>query len=245
MRRTLISLTAISAICLASPAFAQEAREAIGQHSNPTEERLNALESALEQLTGDFEQQKVLTQQLNKRLEAIEKNKIPTQTTTAPAANTSATGEAQTPLPSDAATPPAQTGDLASGTAEDAYNTAFAKLKRADYKGAATDFTAFLKKYPENALAGNAQYWLGETYYVRKEYNNSAAEFLKGYQQFPKNTKAPDTLLKLGMSLKALGNKEQACKAFVRLPTDYPTASPALRTRAEQEKTKLACQSIK
>jgi tol-pal system protein YbgF len=235
MRRTLISLTAIGTLFCATAVFAQDAT---GQHTNPTEDRLNALESALEQLTGDFEQQKFLTQQLQKKLDTLEKQKsIATTTASTPDATKNLT-----PLPSDAPAAPAQTGDLTSGTAEDAYNAAFAKLKRADYKGAATDFTAFLKKYPDNTLAGNAQYWLGETYYVRKEYNNSTAEFLKGYQKFPKNTKAPDALLKLGMSLKALGNKEQACKAFVRLPTDYPTASPALKTRAEQEKTKLACQ---
>ncbi len=240
MRRTFISLTAISALFLATSAVAQDA---FVQSSNPTEERLNALESALEQLTGDFEQQKFLMQQLNKKVESLEKQKLSAvapQPTPAPVDAQPAATDTLTPLPSD--TPPAQTGDLASGTAEDAYNAAFAKLKRADYKGAATDFTAFLKKYPDNTLAGNAQYWLGETYYVRKDFNNAAAEFLKGYKKFPKNTKAPDTLLKLGMSLNALGNKEQACKAFSRLPSDYPTAATVLKTRAEQEKTKLACQ---
>ncbi len=240
MRRTLISLTAIGTVFFASPVFAQDT---MMQNSNPTEDRLNALESALEQLTGDFEQQKFLTQQLNKKLEALEKQKLSAvtpQQTPAPVDAQPAATDTLTPLPSD--TPTAQTGDLASGTAEDAYNAAFAKLKRADYKGAATDFTAFLKKYPDNTLAGNAQYWLGETYYVRKDFNNAAAEFLKGYKKFPKNTKAPDALLKLGMSLNALGNKEQACKAFARLPSDYPTAAPALKTRAEQEKAKLACQ---
>jgi tol-pal system protein YbgF len=242
MRRTFISLTAISALFLGATAFAQDA---MMQNSNPTEDRLNALESALEQLTGDFEQQKFLMQQLNKKVESLEKQKLSAvapQPTPAPVdAQPAAT---DTPLPSDApaAQSSSEAGDLASGTAEEAYNAAFAKLKRADYKGAATDFTAFLKKYPDNALAGNAQYWLGETYYVRKDFNNAAAEFLKGYKKFPKNTKAPDTLLKLGMSLNALGNKEQACKAFARLPSDYPTAAPALKTRAEQEKTKLACQ---
>jgi tol-pal system protein YbgF len=242
MRRTLISLTAIGTVFFANPVFAQDT---MMQNTSITEERLNALESALEQLTGDFEQQKFLMQQLNKKVESLEKQKLSAvapQPTPAPVDAQPAATDTLTPLPSDAPADAAQTGELTSGTAQDAYNTAFAKLKRADYKGAAADFSAFLKKYPDNALAGNAQYWLGETYYVRKDFNNAAAEFLKGYKKFPKNTKAPDTLLKLGMSLNALGNKEQACKAFARLPSDYPTAAPALKTRAEQEKAKLACQ---
>ena len=73
---------------------------------------------------------------------------------------------------------------------------------------------AFIQQFPNDQLAGNAQYWLGETYYVRKRYNDAATAFAFGYQKYPKSGKGADDLLKLGMSLGSLGQKQDACSAF-------------------------------
>ena len=91
------------------------------------------------------------------------------------------------------------------------------------------------------ALAGNAQYWLGETYYVRKDYNNAAATFAEGYRKYPQSGKAADNLLKLGMSLGNVGQKKEACLTFNQLAHDFPKASSNITERAAQEKQRLSC----
>ncbi len=100
---------------------------------------------------------------------------------------------------------------------------------------------AFVQRYPNDPLAGNAQYWLGETYYVRQDYNNAATVFAEGYQKYPKGGKAADNLLKLGMSLGQLGQKADACRAFARLDRDFPSAPSNVKERAADEKKRLAC----
>ena len=91
--------------------------------------------------------------------------------------------------------------------------------------------SAFVQRYPNDPLAGNAQYWLGETYYVRKDYENAATAFAEGYQKYPESGKAADNLLKLGMSLGNLGKKSEACSAFARLDRDFPTAPANVKDR--------------
>jgi len=128
---------------------------------------------------------------------------------------------------------------LPSGAAQDQYNHAFGLLRQADYPAAEQALRAFVKRYPSDSLAGNAQYWLGETYFVRKDYSGAAAAFAEGYQKYPKGGKAADNLLKLGMSLGNLGQKTDSCRAYSRLDRDFPN-SPA-RDRAADEKKKLGC----
>lgn len=122
-----------------------------------------------------------------------------------------------------------------------AYENAFSMLKNAQYESAGQNFEYFLRQYPNHVLAGNAKYWLGETYYVRGDYETAARIFAEGYQQYPKGSKAPDNLLKLGMALSGIGNKEDACVALGQLEKDFPdSATPVLR-RANQEMTRLGC----
>jgi tol-pal system protein YbgF len=97
-----------------------------------------------------------------------------------------------------------------------------------------------VQKHPEHDLAGNAEFWLGETYYVQSNYNAAAQAFLTGYQSYPKNRKAPDSLLKLGMSLKQLGQKDQACTAFATIEAKFPKAMET-RKRAQDESQKAGC----
>jgi tol-pal system protein YbgF len=132
-------------------------------------------------------------------------------------------------------------GVLPSGTAQEQYNYAFGLLRQAKYPEAEQALRGFVQHFPNDPLSGNAQYWLGETYYVRKDYQNAATAFAQGYEKYPKGAKAADDLLKLGMSLAALGQKDNACRAYARLDKDFPTAPPNLKERSVSEKQRLGC----
>ena len=138
------------------------------------------------------------------------------------------------------------TAPSASGLPEDAspreqYDFAFELLKKRDYSGAGAALESFLKKNADHALAGNAIYWLGETHYVQKEYKAAAKVFLDGYQKYPTGSKAPDNLLKLGMSLAAYGDTSSACKTFNKLLATFPKAPARITKAAKSEQKKLNC----
>ena len=126
-------------------------------------------------------------------------------------------------------------------TPREQYNFAFSLLRRADYTGAAQALRTFIQLYPNDALAGNAQYWLGETYYVREDFSNAAATFAEGYQKYPRGGKAADGLLKLGMALGQLGQRADACRALARLDRDFPSVPAPIKDRASDEKKRLGC----
>lgn len=129
----------------------------------------------------------------------------------------------------------------AAGNAKQDYEAAYGHLLRQDYGAAEAAFEAFLKSYPADPLAGNAQYWLGETHFVRGSYKPAAAAFLKGYQNFAKSNKAPDSLLKLAMSLDRLGQKDAACSSFGELVGKFPDAPSHVKSRAASEQKRLGC----
>ena len=121
------------------------------------------------------------------------------------------------------------------------YEHAFSLLKGAQYDEAEKEFRSFLSQHPGHALSGNATYWLGETYYVRGQFEKAAQTFAEGYQKDPKGGKAADNLLKMGLSLSGLGKKNDACVALGQVEKEYAaTAGPVLR-RAQQEMTRLGC----
>jgi tol-pal system protein YbgF len=132
-------------------------------------------------------------------------------------------------------------GTLPTGSPQEQYNYAFGLLRRANYPAAEQALRSFVKRYPNNTLAGNAQYWLGETFYARKDYNDAAIAFAEGYEKYPKSGKAADNLLKLGMSLSNLGHKTDACRAFARLDRDFPAAPANIKERAASEKKRAGC----
>ena len=138
---------------------------------------------------------------------------------------------------------PAAAIALRDGTPKQQYDFAFEFLKRQDYPKAEATLRDFLKKHPKDPLAGNAQYWLGETYYVRGDFQQAAVEFMAGYQKYPKTNKGPDNLLKLGMSLAKLNQNDGACTALGRLEKDYPDAGDALLKSAKGERTRLKCKA--
>lgn len=121
------------------------------------------------------------------------------------------------------------------------YESAFSLVKNRQFGGAESGFKNFLEKYPDHALAGNAKYWLGETYYVRGKFDQAARIFAEGYQSYPDGAKAADNLLKLGMSLAGLGKTEDACTALAQLDSGNVKASGPVKRRATQEKERLGC----
>ena len=135
-----------------------------------------------------------------------------------------------------------QTAALPSDAALAAYNDAFSLLQRADYDNAEIALTNFLAQYPSHPLASNAHYWLGETYYVRGRFEEAAGAYARGYSAFPQGASAVDSLLKLGMSLAALGQRADACLTFAQLRTEFPNAPAAVINRADQESDRLQCQ---
>ena len=140
-----------------------------------------------------------------------------------------------------AAAPSGGTIPLPGDSVEAQYEYAFDLLRQAKYDDAEKGFRSFLAKHPQDYLAGNAQYWMGETYYVRGRYQDAAVTFAEGYQKYPTNSKAPDNLLKLGMSLGQLGKKADACVAFSELTKKFPTAPDSVMTRLKEEKRRYAC----
>lgn len=157
-----------------------------------------------------------------------------------------------TPVPAPAA-PPADTAvipPVAPSAApavappadpKDEYEAAFNNLMRHDLASAEAAFIAFLAAHPEDPLAGNAQYWLGETYYARNRFEDAAVAFLDGYQTYPNSPKAPDNLLKLGMSLFRIDRKEEACATFAKLSQDFPNLGTNIKRRLVAEVRTLNC----
>jgi tol-pal system protein YbgF len=131
---------------------------------------------------------------------------------------------------------------LEGATADEQYQYAFDLLRQNKYGDAEQALRTFVDQYPEHPLAGNASYWLGETFYVRQDYDNAALTFAEGFQKYPQSGKAPDSLLKLGMSLAALGESSDACKAFGELKSRYPKASDSVKQRVAKEQSKNGCQ---
>lgn len=136
---------------------------------------------------------------------------------------------------------PQQQAALTDGPAEAQYEAAFNMLVKHDYDRAQEAFAAFVQAHPADPLAGNAQYWLGETYYVRQRYQDAAIAFLEGYQKYPKSPKAADNLLKLGMALAQVGQKAEACTTFGRLQKEFPDAPTNIKRRLVQETERLKC----
>ncbi len=137
--------------------------------------------------------------------------------------------------------PPRTATRLQGNTPAEQYNYAFRLLNQGDYAEAEGAFTEFLRLHADDPLAGNAQYWLAETFYVRKDYEKAAASFLTGYQKYPKGTKAPDSLVKLAKTLNDLNQKPEACAVFSQFNKDFPAASASLKTLATAERTKAGC----
>ncbi len=149
-----------------------------------------------------------------------------------------------------------QRGDIASVTpvtavaasnlpteADPLFQDGKARLLRFDYEGAERSFKAFLERYPSNSQAGEAQYWLGEVLYQQKSYNESGTAYSDMIRKFPTDVRAPDALVKLGRSLRLVGDTTRACAVLATLPARYPEASPVTRNLADVERARSSCES--
>lgn len=142
---------------------------------------------------------------------------------------------------SASAEPAGDDGSLPEGSATEQYNYAFGLLQEAEWEQAEAALAAFVEEHPDDSLAGNAKYWLGETYYVRQDYIEAAQTFAEGYKDYPDSNKAPDNLLKLGMSLAALEQVEDACGTFEELEARYSDAASQILERSRAERERLDC----
>ena len=121
------------------------------------------------------------------------------------------------------------------------YRRAYGLVIAGQYDRAEQELSRFLDVFPDNNKAPNAQYWLAETHYARKQYDQAAREFAAGLQTYPDGSKAPDNLLKLGLSLSAMGEKDKACIALGEINVRHPNAAPRILEAAGSEQRKLAC----
>ncbi len=130
---------------------------------------------------------------------------------------------------------------LPNKTPKEQYDFAVSFIKVGDYETAEFALREFIDKNKSNELAGSAQYWYGETFRVRQLYQDAAAAYLDGYQNYPKSKKAPINLLKLGSTLVQLGEKDQGCLMIHGVKKQYPKASQSVLQKAEYEKKKFKC----
>ena len=121
------------------------------------------------------------------------------------------------------------------------YDSAQQSIRDKKYEQAQAQLERFLTAFEQDSLAGNAQYWLGETFYARQKYDEATTAFGACVQKYADSIKAPDCLLKLGLSLKQSGSKEEACTAFTSLPTSFPKADKSLLEKAKSEAKTLSC----
>src|SRR5262249_55544299 len=128
-----------------------------------------------------------------------------------------------------------------SDSPKDVYDLAYGYILRKDYALAEDGFRGFLKKYPSDRLAPDAQYWLGESLYQRQHFRDAAEAFLNVSTKYESTAKAPDALLRLGQSLAALGEKEAACASLGEVLRKYPRASVGVKQGVDREQKRVHC----
>ena len=130
---------------------------------------------------------------------------------------------------------------LPEGSPKDQYEFATSFLKVGDYNMAERAFREFVEANPGDELSGNAQYWYAETFRIRQLYTDAASAYLEGYQKYPKSAKAPINLLKLGVSLVQIGEKDQGCLMIAGVEKQYPDATQSVLQKAKYEEKKFEC----
>ncbi len=215
------------------------------------EVRLNQLDETLREINGKLEEQEFankknaeelrkLTEDMNYRLTALEQGKT-TETTEQPKSDgTKQLGTVVVdPNKKDFVKEKTDTKDL--GDPKKRYDEAFELLRQAKYPPAEKAFDSFIQDFPEHELVSSAYFWLGETHFVRKDYEPASVEYMKGYRKATTGPKAPDNLLKLAMSLGETKKQTEACTVFSKLEKEFPRAAAPIRRKAELERTKLRC----
>jgi tol-pal system protein YbgF len=227
----------------------------------PSLQRMNDLETSLRAVTGQIEEFGNKLDALSRRLDRVEKE----QEYQRNAAATPLTGEGTEEAPPAPATSPSTGLALASGilgtlpagstttprapaastantNSGDEYQRAMSLLTQAKYDQAQTAFRSFATNHPKDAQAGDALYWAGDiSYSAKKDYTEAARSFAELLKSYPQASRAPEGMLKLGLSLVALGQKDQGCVTLAALAQKYPKASTAVLSRAKTERSKAGC----
>ena len=198
--------------------------------------RIERLEQEIRQLRGDQEVYRYRYDDLNRRLQALEGGSPAPDRPQAsidplpePAPVITITPE-PTPVitePNVIATP-SQPPQPLSEAEQTAYDNAFAHLREGQYPEAIIKFEDFLRDYPNNTLTDNAYYWLGQAYYVNRDFDKAREAFLTLGAKYPDSDKLPDTLLKLGYSYEELGDRNKARQVYERLKQNYPNSRAAV-----------------
>lgn len=234
------------------------------------DERVDQLEDLVRQLTGRVEEANFKAQQVSKQLERLQADidlrfkdlqgqqgqqgqsgaAQPAQLSM-PAAGKSADEPGPAPGPQTLGTlsdkdlkkaaPAAAAPAAPPKDAQGLYDMAYDALQGGDYATAEKGFQDFMSKYGSHQLAGNAQYWLGDIAYVRKDFNTAAVTFLEGYKKFPKHSKAADMIYKAGSAFGQMGKKKEACTAFGILFSEQPKMPDRVKRAATAEKQKYDC----
>jgi tol-pal system protein YbgF len=134
---------------------------------------------------------------------------------------------------------------LPEGTPKEQYDFALSFVKVGDYETAEIALKEFVDTNAKDKLAGNAQYWYAETFRIRQLYQDAATAYLDGYQKYPNSGKAPVNLLKLGVSLVQIGEKDQGCSMITGVSKQYPKASQSVLQKAKYEEKKFDCPTKK
>ncbi len=134
---------------------------------------------------------------------------------------------------------------LPKGTPREQYDFAISFLKVGDYETAELALREFIETNSKDDLAGSAQYWYAETFRIRQLYQDAATAYLDGYQKYPNSSKAPINLLKLGVSLVQIGEKDQGCSMITGVSKQYPKASQSVLQKAKYEEKKFDCPTKK
>lgn len=228
--------------------------------------QLSNIQDQLRQLRGEIEENQFQVKKLTDDLAKLQRdtdfrfNEL-TSKPPSPAAETKASPAEQTPPAPDeettmmkkhessepttagsgVLTPPGKGTADNKVTPRQQYTYAYQLLSHAKYSEAAAAFAAFTKHYPKDPLVGNAYYWEGETYYIRKDYVKAADNFRKGFEALPDGPKAADNLLKLAMSLDALKRDKDACVVLKQIVTKYRKYSVKVTEKAGEEQKQIGC----
>lgn len=225
------------------------------QKSSDVQVRLGQMEEQMRQLNGKVEELEYKIKSFDDKLALVNKD-IDVRFRMLEGKSVGANGagivskEPKFEAPKADNAPKSVTGDAVSGSdlepigAQDVamiYQTGLNALKANDFIVSEENFTKIINQHPDDKLAGNAQYWLGEVYYAKKDYAKSAVAFAKGYENYKNGAKGADSLFKLGMAMKALKKNTEACAAFQNLGAEFPKASAELKNKAKAEAKNLKC----
>ena len=201
----------------------------MAQKDDELQQQLQKLRGQLEELQHTVEisrdQFRDAIADLDKRVQVLENNKQVAATTQSPATGLSNT----TPTPA-----------VAAGNDNDAYQAAFGLLKDSKYTEAIAAFTQFIANYPQSALRGNAQYWIGKTYYTNKDYAQAIKAFQIVLEKYPDSIKVPDAMLELGYSQYELKDFKGARTTLTKVTNQFADSKAA--TYAQQRLAKMSAE---